>query len=161
MTAMTPTLSFWSDDEPLECVSRLPEAANVVTFTFQAPSGAMFRFKPGQFVTLELPVDGGPLHRTYTVSSSPSRPTSLTITVKAQNASVGTRWMLDTLLPGMRVKATGPGGHFSHLNHPSAKYLFVSAGSGITHRVGGGSTAGSGGPPSALCGVAATAVSRA
>jgi len=132
MTAMTPTLAFWSDDEPLECVSFLPEAPNVVTFTFQAPSGALFRFKPGQFVTLELPVAGGPLHRTYTISSSPSRPTSLTITVKAQDGSLGTRWMLDNLRAGVRLRATGPGGSFSHLNHPAEKYLFVSAGSGIT-----------------------------
>ncbi len=127
-----PTLAFWSDSEPLECVSRLPEAPNVVTFTFQAPSGALFNHKPGQFVTLELPVPGGPLHRTYTISSSPSRPTSLTITVKAQNASLGTRWMLDTLRPGMRLKATGPAGGFSYVDHPSRKYLFISAGSGIT-----------------------------
>ncbi|EPX76668.1 hybrid-cluster NAD(P)-dependent oxidoreductase [Salipiger mucosus] len=132
MTAMTPTLAFWTDDEPLECVSSLPEAPNVVTFTFQAPSGALFRFKPGQFITLELPVPGGPLHRTYTISSSPSRPTALTITVKAQEGSLGTRWMLDNLRPGVRLRATGPGGAFSHLNHPSEKYLFISAGSGIT-----------------------------
>ena len=132
MTAMTPTLAFWSDDEPLECVSFLPEAPNVVTFTFQSPSGALFRFKPGQFLTLELPVADGPLHRTYTVSSSPSRPTSLTITVKAQDGSLGTRWMLDHLRPGVRLKAIGFGGTFSHLNHPAGKYLFISAGSGIT-----------------------------
>ena len=132
MTAMTPTLAFWNDDEPLECVSYLPETPNVATFTFQAPSGAMFRYKPGQFVTLELPVAGGPLHRTYTVSSSPSRPTSLSITVKAQDSSLGTRWMLENLRPGVRLKAIGPGGTFSHLNHPSSKYLFISAGSGIT-----------------------------
>lgn len=132
MTAMTATLAFWTDDEPLECVSSLPEAPNVATFTFQAPSGAMFRFKPGQFITLEIPTPGGPLHRTYTISSSPSRPTSLTITVKAQDDSVGTRWMLDNLRAGVRLRATGPGGMFSHLNHAAAKYLFISAGSGIT-----------------------------
>ncbi|KAA9005948.1 hybrid-cluster NAD(P)-dependent oxidoreductase [Histidinibacterium aquaticum] len=132
MNAFTPTLAFWSDDEPLECVSFLPEAPNVVTFTFQAPSGALFRYRPGQFITLELPVPGGPLHRTYTVSSSPSRPTSLTITVKAQEGSLGTRWMLDNLRPGVRLKAAGPGGTFSHLDHPASKYLFISAGSGIT-----------------------------
>lgn len=135
MNAISPTLAFWTDDEPLECVSSLPEAPNTVTFTFQAPSGALFRYKPGQFVTLELPVPGGPLHRTYTISSSPSRPTSMTITVKAQDGSIGTRWMLDHLRPGMRLKAIGPGGHFSHLNHPSDKYLFISAGSGITPMV--------------------------
>lgn len=135
MTAMTPTLAFWSDDEPLECVSFVPEAPNTVTFTFQAPSGALFRYKPGQFVTLELPVPGGPLYRTYTISSSPSRPTSLTVTVKAQDGSLGTRWMLDHLRPGVRLKAMGPTGHFSFMNHPASKYLFISAGSGITPMV--------------------------
>ncbi|WP_375259683.1 2Fe-2S iron-sulfur cluster-binding protein [Citreimonas sp.] len=132
MTAHAPTLAFWTDAEPLECVSTLPEAPNVVTFTFQAPSGALFCYKPGQFITLELPVPGGPLHRTYTISSSPSRPSSLTITVKAQEGSLGTRWMLDNLRPGMRLRATGPGGAFSYLNVAAEKYLFISAGSGIT-----------------------------
>ena len=132
MLDRTPALAYWTDDEPLECVGRLPEAPNVVTFTFQAPSGALFRFNPGQFVTLELPVPGGPLHRTYTISSSPSRPTSLTVTVKAQDGSLGTRWMLDQLHPGTRLKAIGPGGTFSNVDYPAAKYLFISAGSGIT-----------------------------
>ena len=132
MTAMTPTLAFWTDDEPLECVGVLPEAPEVATDNLQAPSAALFRYNPGQFVTLVLPVPGGPLYRTYTVSSSPSRPISLTVTVKAQAGSLGTRWMLDHLRPGMRIKATGPGGDFSHLNHPSQKFLFISAGSGIT-----------------------------
>lgn len=51
-------LSFWSDAEPLDCVTRTPEAPNVVTFSFQSPSGALFNHDPGQFVTLELPAPG-------------------------------------------------------------------------------------------------------
>ncbi|MAA97261.1 MAG: hybrid-cluster NAD(P)-dependent oxidoreductase [Stappia sp.] len=129
------SLSFWTDVEPLECVSRLPEAPNVVTFSFRSPSGALFNHEPGQFITLELPVPGGPLHRTYTISSSPSRPVSLTVTVKAQPDSIGTRWMIDNLEKGMRLKAIGPAGRFSITEHPSEKYLFISAGSGITPMV--------------------------
>ena len=133
MNAVTkPKLAFWSDAEELECVSFLPEAPNVMTFCFQSPSGALFSFDPGQFLTWELPVPGGPIYRTYTISSSPSRPTSLTITVKAQANSVGTRWMFDNLRPGMRLRAIGPGGRFSFMHHPAEKYLFISAGSGIT-----------------------------
>lgn len=127
-----PRLVFWTDAEELECVDTLPEAPNVFTFSFRSPSGALFGFDPGQFLTLELPVPGGPIHRTYTISSSPSRPTSLTITVKAQPDSIGTRWMFDNLKPGMRLKAIGPGGRFSIVHHPADKYLFISAGSGIT-----------------------------
>lgn len=127
-----PRLGFWSDTEELECVSFLPEAPNVMTFCFQSPSRALFNFDPGQFITLELPLADGPLYRTYTISSSPSRPTSLTITVKAQPDSIGTRWMFDNLRPGMRLRATGPAGRFSLSTYPAEKYLFISAGSGIT-----------------------------
>ena len=122
----------WTDDEMLECVSILPESPNVVTVCFQAPSGRPFEFLAGQFLTLELPVPGGPLHRTYTISSSPTRPKSLTITIKAQPGSIGTRWIIDTLRPGMRLKARGPGGGFTSTHFPARKYLFISAGSGIT-----------------------------
>lgn len=127
-----PTLRFWTDDEPLECVNYLPETAHTATFTFRPPSGALFRYNAGQFLTLALPVGNEPLFRTYTISSSPSRPTSLTVTVKAQPESLGSRWMLDNLRPGMRVKAIGPAGNFSNAVHPASKYLFISAGSGIT-----------------------------
>lgn len=122
----------WQDSELLECVSVIPEVPNTMTFSFRAPSGALFDYLTGQFLTLEIPVPGGPLHRTYTISSSPSRPRSLSVTVKAQENSIGTRWMLDNLVPGMKIKAIGPAGHFSMVHHPSDKYLFISAGSGIT-----------------------------
>lgn len=127
-----PQRLVWEDTEPLECVSVLPEAPDTASFTFRAPSGALFDFLPGQFLTLELPLPGEPLQRTYTISSSPSRPLSITITAKAQPDSIGSRWLLENLKPGMRLKAYGPGGVFSHLNHPADKYLFLSAGSGIT-----------------------------
>ncbi|WP_424933297.1 2Fe-2S iron-sulfur cluster-binding protein [Amaricoccus macauensis] len=127
-----PSRAIWSDAEPLECVTVVPEGPNTATFTFRAPSGALFDYLPGQFLTLELPVPGGPLYRTYTISSSPSRPRSISITTKAQLDSIGTRWMLDNLVPGSQLRALGPSGVFSHLAHPAEKYLFISAGSGIT-----------------------------
>lgn len=122
----------WRDAEMLECVQVIPEAPEVATFAFRAPSGAIFDYRPGQFVTLELPLPGGVVHRTYTLSSSPSRPLSISVTVKAQKDSIGTRWMLDHLRPGMRIRAIGPAGLFTHLDAPAGKYLFISAGSGIT-----------------------------
>ena len=122
----------WADDELLECAMVVPENSDTATFTFRAPSGAWFDYQPGQFITLDLPVPGGNVQRTYTLSSSPSRPLSISITVKAQTMSLGTRWMLENLKPGVRIKAYGPAGIFSFHRHPAKKYLFVSAGSGIT-----------------------------
>lgn len=123
----------WNDRlQVLEVVSVIDEAPDVKTFTFRSDSQTWFRYKPGQFVTLELPAPDGPLMRSYTLSSSPSRPFSIAVTVKVQAGSVGTRWMFEHLRPGGHVKAFGPTGEFSLHDHPAAKYLFVSAGSGIT-----------------------------
>lgn len=135
VAADLPDISFlpaWSDTELLECVSVIPEMPNTASFSFRAPSGAPFRFAPGQFLTLEIPAERGAVHRTYTISSSPSRPRTLTITAKAQPDSIGTRWMLDHLKPGMQMKAVGPSGLFTNAACTSRKFLFISAGSGIT-----------------------------
>ncbi|WP_184770127.1 hybrid-cluster NAD(P)-dependent oxidoreductase [Aminobacter carboxidus] len=123
----------WNDRlQVLEVIGVTDEAPDVKTFTFRSDNQTWFRYKPGQFVTLELPAEPEPVMRTYTLSSSPSRPFSIAVTVKAQAGSVGTRWMFDHLKPGARIKAYGPSGDFSLHQHPAAKYLFVSAGSGIT-----------------------------
>ena len=124
----------WNDREHmLECVAWTPETPDVMTFTFKSDQeNTWFRYLPGQFITLELPVGPEPIFRTYTISSSPSRPYSIAVTVKKQADSIGTRWMMENLKPGMKLKAVGPLGDFSYVKHPGEKYLFISAGSGIT-----------------------------
>ena len=139
MTALTPFRHFdelqpFNDRQHLlECIAATEEAPDVMTFVFKSDRDGWFRYLPGQFVTLELPVTPDePVMRTYTLSSTPSRPFSVSVTVKAQASSVGTRWMLEQLRPGMRLKAFGPLGDFSFVRHPGERYLFISAGSGIT-----------------------------
>ena len=39
----------------------MPDGPDVATFSFVSPSGAWFDYRPGQFLTLELPVPGGPI----------------------------------------------------------------------------------------------------
>ncbi len=116
----------------LECISVTPETRDVMTFLFRSEGTNWFRYLPGQFVTLELPVGPEPVFRTYTLSSTPSRPYAVGVTVKAQKNSIGTRWMFDNLKPGMKIRALGPLGDFSYVKHPGDKYLFISAGSGVT-----------------------------
>ncbi len=123
----------WNHElQVLELIAIADEAPSVKTFTFRSDNQTWFRYMPGQFITLELPVEPEPLMRTYTLASSPSRPFSISVTVKAQPDSVGTRWMFDNLEIGMHLRAYGPGGEFSLHHHPAAKYLFISAGSGVT-----------------------------
>lgn len=123
---------WWTDEELLQCVMVIPEAPNVRTFAFRAPSGGSFRYRPGQFLTFELPLPDGPIYRTYSISSSPSQSLSISITVKAQANSKGSRWMIDNLRPGATLKVTGPAGVFTLPHQPDGKYLFIAAGSGVT-----------------------------
>ena len=116
----------------LVCLSVADEAPGVKTFTFAVEGGGWFRYLPGQFITVELRVKGGDLHRTYTISSTPSRPYALSITIKAQATSIGTRWMFENVHPGSRLRAYGPSGHFTLERNLKPKYLFISAGSGVT-----------------------------
>ncbi|AVH45357.1 hybrid-cluster NAD(P)-dependent oxidoreductase [Agrobacterium tumefaciens] len=118
--------------ELLRVVNVVDEAPDVKTFTFCAEMPALFSYRAGQFLTLELPTPSGALLRTYTISSTPSRPMTISITAKAQAASLGTRWMFENLKAGTSVKAIGPAGHFTLELAKRAKFLFVSAGSGIT-----------------------------
>ncbi len=122
----------WRDSEMLECVAVLPETPDVKTFVFRPPSGAMFVYRAGQFLTLDLPLPGGNVQRTFTISSSPVTAAYISITAKLQPDSVGTRWMHAHLRAGMRVRAFGPAGYFHLPPQPDGKYLFISAGSGVT-----------------------------
>lgn len=116
----------------LICLSAITEAPGVKTFTFETEERSWFRYAPGQFMTFELPEAGPDVRRSYTLSSTPSRPFTVSVTVKAQPESIGSRWMLDHLEPGMRLRAHGPTGLFTLQHHPAKKHLFISAGSGIT-----------------------------
>jgi ferredoxin-NADP reductase len=122
---------FWDGTVLLRCVDVIDEAPNVKTFKFTAVDGSWFRYSAGQFVTLEIPTAGQPVYRTYTLSSTPTRPQLASVTVKAQAASIGTRWLLDNLQIGDVLKAVGPAGDFC-LPLKREKLLFISAGSGIT-----------------------------
>ncbi len=121
-----------AEKQDLVCTMIVRETEDVKTFTFQTSDGSWFNYKPGQFITLQLPTPGQPTLRTYTLASSPSRPVSISVTVKAQPDSIGTRWLFDNVKVGDTLKAYGPNGDFTFFNDPADKYLFISAGSGIT-----------------------------
>lgn len=105
---------------------------DVRTFLFAPAEPALFHHEPGQFVTLRVRVDGRDVRRCYTISTPPTRPHLLGITVKRQPGGLVSNWLHDTMAPGRTLHAEGPFGDFTTTRHPSAKYLFLSAGSGIT-----------------------------
>jgi glycine betaine catabolism B len=124
----------WTSDieETLECVQVRDETQDVKSFFFRSPQGRAFVFEPGQFVTLELDIEGETINRCYTISSSPTRPHTISITVKRVPGGKVSNWLHDHLRAGSQVRVLGPAGDFTCARHPAHKYLFLSAGSGIT-----------------------------
>ena len=132
----------WQSPELIgRCMRVIDETPDVKTFTFVAEPAVEFAYQPGQFVTLELEINGQITKRAYSISSTPSRPHSLDITVKRATPPNNTpdappglvsNWLHDNLQAGSQVKIGSPLGDFSCVKHPSSKILFISAGSGIT-----------------------------
>ncbi|WP_425306900.1 FAD-binding oxidoreductase [Caballeronia zhejiangensis] len=119
-------------DETLVCCHVRQETHDVKSFFFKAPGERTFVFEPGQFITLELEINGEQINRCYTISSAPTRPHTISITVKRVPGGPVSNWLHDNLVAGSTVRVLGPSGEFTCARHPARKYLFLSAGSGIT-----------------------------
>ncbi|MDE1179430.1 hybrid-cluster NAD(P)-dependent oxidoreductase [Paraburkholderia sp.] len=119
-------------DDTLVCCQIRQETHDVKSFFFRAPDERAFVFEPGQFVTLELEIDGEAVNRCYTISSPPTRPHTISITVKRVPGGKVSNWLHDSLQVGSTVRVLGPSGEFTCARHPARKYLFLSAGSGVT-----------------------------
>ncbi len=130
-------------DLKVRCAEIINETHDVKTFRFVAEPSLLFSYKPGQFLTLDLKINGEEILRSYSISSTPSRPHSLEITVKRVPAATSdlpaglvSNWLHDNIKVGSEVNLSGPMGKFTCFQYPSQKLLFVSAGSGITPMMG-------------------------
>jgi glycine betaine catabolism B len=119
-------------DDTLVCCHVRQETHDVKSFFFRAPVERTFAFEPGQFITLELEIDGESINRCYTISSPPTRPHTISITVKRVPGGKVSNWLHDHLQTGGKVRVLGPAGEFTCARHPARKFLFLSAGSGVT-----------------------------
>ncbi len=122
------------EDDVLVCRAVRQETHDVRTFVFSGRSPRRHSYKPGQFITLDLTINGQAINRCYTLSSTPTRPHLISITTKRFASGIVSPWLHDTLKPGVEVRAMGPMGEFNCVDHasPNGKYLLLSAGSGIT-----------------------------
>ncbi|HEY9642886.1 MAG TPA: FHA domain-containing protein [Coleofasciculaceae cyanobacterium] len=139
---LPPTERSWTGDLSVRCCRIIDETPDAKTFCFVAEPPILFTYKPGQFVNLEVEIEGKPVLRSYSISSSPTRPYHLSLTVKREPSppnrpdippGLVSNWLHNSLKVGDRVKLVGtPMGQFTCLPNPPSKMLMISAGSGIT-----------------------------
>jgi 3-ketosteroid 9alpha-monooxygenase subunit B len=113
-----------------EIVRETEDACSVV---LDPPAGAQdaFGYRPGQFLTLQLPTPSGPVGRCYSLCSSPHVDDALRIAVKRVKDGVASNWINDTLVVGDEVECLPPGGVFTPKTLDQDLLLFA-GGSGIT-----------------------------
>lgn len=127
-------LPIWSGrDTPLYVTEIIRDTHDVYTFRLQGDPLCRFVYYPGQFCTLVLDIDGKKVVRSYSISSSPTRPFALEITIKRVPGGLVSNWLPDNLHVGDRLEISGPKGRFCLTpGQIPSKLLFLAAGSGIT-----------------------------
>ena len=86
-------------------------------------------FRPGQFVSCLLPVDGQEIIRPYTIASSPGDE-RLELLLNLVPGGPGSRYLFG-LRPGATLRFTGPWGTFVCDRAPAAEAVFVAADTAI------------------------------
>ncbi|TQV88603.1 hybrid-cluster NAD(P)-dependent oxidoreductase [Aliikangiella coralliicola] len=127
------SLESWSTRKTTAiCVNVIEETHDVKTFQFKTEQAQLFHFKPGQFIGIQVTIDGERHNRSYTIASSPTRPHVLELTVKLDPAGSVSPWLHQNIKVGSSLELRGPAGRFNCMDIKSNKVLLISAGSGIT-----------------------------
>lgn len=126
-------IKMQSQFEPLICTKRIDETFDTTTFEFEKLDNSLFEYQAGQFITFEVDVAGEIEHRAYSLSSTPSKPQSVAVTIKRVAGGKVSNYLLDHLQVGIALPAMPAAGDFTiENNQVTADILLMSAGSGIT-----------------------------
>ncbi|OTE97007.1 hypothetical protein BCS42_03300 [Crenothrix sp. D3] len=127
-------VTVWSKGTTiLRVADIIDETYDTKTFRLIADENPiLFSYQPGQFITFLLDINGEEVQRSYSMSSSPSRPHTLELTVKRIPKGLVSNWLCDNVKLGDKLKVKGPSGKFTCFNYPANKIMFLAAGSGIT-----------------------------
>jgi ring-1,2-phenylacetyl-CoA epoxidase subunit PaaE len=114
-----------------------PEAAGSVAIAFEIPESEreVFRFEPGQFLTLRAQIDGQDVRRNYSISSERSRlqrKGELEVGIRPVEGGIFSNWAAQQLKAGDRIDVMPPEGRFTIKKPHAIHRVGFAAGSGIT-----------------------------
>lgn len=112
-------------------IEETPDTHSIV-FDVPPQLAAAFAYKPGQFLTLRLPVEGRRVRRCYSMSSTPAVDEAPRITVKRVKDGLGSNWICDRIKAGDTIEVLPPSGVFTPRNGLDGDFLLLAGGSGIT-----------------------------
>ncbi len=111
------------------------ETADAVSLAFDIPAdlAELYRFAPGQYLTLRKTIAGEDLRRSYSICSAPVDG-ELRVAIKRVDDGVFSTWANQTLRRGDVLEVMSPTGRFGLVPEPQSArtYAGFAAGSGIT-----------------------------
>ncbi|SEE59416.1 ring-1,2-phenylacetyl-CoA epoxidase subunit PaaE [Tenacibaculum sp. MAR_2010_89] len=120
----------------LKIIDLKEETKNSVLITFKIPNElySVFKYDPGQYITLQFNLKGQQIRRSYSLCSSPFISEYLQICIKRVKDGLVSNHINDTLKKGDYVEVLPPEGYFlAKVNKDNYKtYYLFAAGSGIT-----------------------------
>jgi len=113
-----------------EVIDETPDARSFV-LAVTPELAERFAYQAGQFCTFRATLEGEPVARCYSMSSSPEAGEPLTVTVKRVAGGRMSNWMNERLAPGDRIDVLAPSGLFV-LRAAEVPIVAFAGGSGIT-----------------------------
>ncbi|NLY93832.1 MAG: ferredoxin--NADP reductase [Myxococcales bacterium] len=108
------------------------ETPDARSFELEVPSGVELPYRPGQYVTVEMPFEGMRIRRCYSLSSAPVVDAALRFTVKRVAGGRMSNLLVDGVREGDTLTIHPPAGGFVLDDEASRPLSFFAGGSGIT-----------------------------
>lgn len=110
------------------------ETKDAITIVFDDHETGRFSYKPGQFLTLIVDINGEKIHRSYSLCSSPAMDEKLAVTVKRVPNGKASNFLNDQLRAGDTIEVMEPMGVFTpNLQSDRNRHIvLIGGGSGIT-----------------------------
>lgn len=117
----------------LQVSAVVDESHDARSLVLQVPAelAQTFRYRPGQFLTLRLPLADRTLLRCYSMSSAPDLDAALRVTVKRVHQGPGSNWICDQICPGSQLEVLPPAGVFTPRS-VDGDFVLLAGGSGVT-----------------------------
>ncbi len=106
---------------------------NTSRYWLELPETPSFSFKPGQFVTLDLPIheQRNKRWRSYSIASAPDGSNIIELVIVHLEQGLGSRYMLDNVTVGSELTLRGPQGVFVLPEQLDKDLILVCTGTGI------------------------------
>ena len=126
---------FMSKFKALKVAEVRKETSSAVSILFEVPEdlNEIFKFLPGQYITIKLTIEGKEIRRSYSICSAPYEK-ELRVAVKAVENGIFSNYALSTLKANDILEVAPPEGKFNIASATSHQrnYMAYAAGSGIT-----------------------------